>query len=237
VEVNRQNNINSIRGRWNDVDINDRPFRDDFWNQYPSHLPAWRWQGNWNRYPNGWAWRTAGWASFGSWFAWSWPQPVTYAYGTDIVYRDNYVFVGDQQVASADEYYQQAETIATSIPSTVDTAKVDWMPLGVFSITEENATNSSMLIQLAVSKEGIIAGTFYNELTDNGRPVEGTVDRETQRAAWRFADGKNTDIVMETSVYNLTLDEATALVHFGAESQRNWLMVRLPQPAEPGAGN
>ncbi len=107
---------------------------------------------------------------------------------------------------------------------------VEWMPLGVFAITEENATDSGMMVQLAVSKDGIIAGTFYNDLTDSSRPVDGMVDQETQRAAWRFADDKNPEIVMETGIYNLTQDEATALVHFGSEETQTWRMIRLPAP-------
>ena len=89
-----------------------------------------------------------------------------------------------------------------------------------------------ILVQIAVSKEGIIAGTFYNDTTDAGRPLEGTVDRATQLAAWKFSDGKNTDIVMETGIENLTKDESTALVHFGPTKTQTWLMVRLPAPEE-----
>ena len=35
---------------------------------------------------------------------------------------------------------------------------------------------------------------------------------------------------METVLSNLTEDEATALVHFGADKTHTWLMVRLPAP-------
>ena len=75
-------------------------------------------------------------------------------------------------------------TVTQSTPADIDESKVEWMPLGVFAVTEEDATDTGMMVQLAVSKEGIIAGTFYNEITDTSRPVEGMVDRETQRAAW-----------------------------------------------------
>ncbi len=168
---------------------------------------------------------------------WSWNQPVIYDYGTNVVYRDNYVYVDDQQVATTVEYYEQAEAIADSIPEDVNEEQIEWMPLGVYAIAEEGGIDNGMLVQLAVSKEGIIAGTFYNDATDDGRPLEGMVDRETQRAAWRFADGKNSDIVMETSIYNLTQDETTALVHFGGDQTQNWLMVRLPEQNEEEASS
>src|SRR5690606_7950622 len=98
--------------------------------------------------------------------------------------------------------------------------------------SEESATDSGMMIQLAVSKQGIIAGTFYNDVTGTDRPLEGMVDQKTQRAAWKFADGKNQDIVMETGIYNLTQDEATALVHFGQEQTESWIMVSLAEPKQ-----
>lgn len=40
------------------------------------------------------------------------------------------------------------------------------------------------------------------------------------------ADGSE----IETGIYNLTKDETTALVHFGAEQTQEWLMVRLEKP-------
>ena len=92
------------------------------------------------------------------------------------------------------------------------------------------ADESNMLLQLTVSKEGIIAGTFYNETTDVSHPIEGMVDKETQRAAWRPADDSNEELVMETGIYNLAEDETTALVHFGSEKTQEWLLVRLEDP-------
>ena len=106
------------------------------------------------------------------------------------------------------------------------------MPLGVFAIAEAEADDTGMLLQLAVSKEGIVAGTFHNETGDFSRPVEGMVDQKSQRAAWRFADGKNEQLVMETGIVNLTKDEATALVHFGQDRTETWTLVRLPAPEE-----
>ena len=230
--INKQNNINSIRNHWNKVGVNQRPFNRNYWATRPTTLPGWRWHGRWNNRPPSWYWRPCTWAGFGTWFAWSWPKPVVYSYGSNVVYRDNYVYIDNQQVASASDYYQQAETVATNIPTDLDEEQVEWMPLGVFAVAEENGTDSGMLIQLAISKEGIIAGTFYNDLADISRPLEGSVDRETQLAAWRFSDGKNSDIVMETSIYNLTQEESTALVHFGADRRENWLLVQIPEPEE-----
>jgi hypothetical protein len=90
--------------------------------------------------------------------------------------------------------------------------------------------DTNMIIQLALSKEGVIKGTFYNTATDTVRPVKGRVDKKSQRAAWAFADGKNPDVIMETGLHNLTQDQTEALLHFGDNKTQQWLMVRLNQP-------
>jgi len=137
--------------------------------------------------------------------------------------------VNGKPVATADEYYQQASALATSSPP-AQTSETEWLPLGVFAVTRAQATDSNALLQLAVDKNGVIAGTYYNTTTDIVRPVRGMVDKKTQRAAWTFSDGKNTDIIMETGLFNLTQDQTEALVHFGKEKTQQWLMIRLDQP-------
>ena len=163
------------------------------------------------------------------WFVWSWSTPAyyDYGYGGNVYYEGDTVYVNDQPAYTAEEYATQAVDIATTIPE-VDEEKVEWMPLGVFALTHEQKGEPDMLLQLAVSKEGIIAGTYTNTLTDTTLPVEGMVDRETQRAAWTIGDNKNT--VLETGIYNLTQDETPVLVHFGKDRTQTWLMVRLEQP-------
>ncbi len=61
------------------------------------------------------------------------------------------------------------------------------MPLGVFAVTQDGDSTGgdpTMFLQLAVSKQGILAGTFQNTSTGTVKSVEGMVDKETQRAAW-----------------------------------------------------
>ncbi len=175
-------------------------------------------------------WRHAAWASLGAWVAGSsWDSPTYYDYGEGIYYEDEQVYMNGKLVASADEYYQQASDLTKSAPPAQE-SETEWLPLGVFAVSRDQATDSNMVLQLAVEKDGVIAGTYYNNTTDSARPVRGMVDKKTQRAAWTFSDGKNTDIIMETGLFNLTQDQTEALVHFGRENTQQWLMVRLDQP-------
>ncbi len=136
-------------------------------------------------------------------------------------------------VTSADDYADQAQAIATRIPD-VDPEKVEWMPLGVFALTQKDGSveDSSLFLQLAISKEGIIAGSFQNTATGKTFEVEGTIDRDSQRAAWGPV-GESWPI-METGIYNLTENEAGALVHFADAETQQWTMVRLDEPDDAG---
>jgi hypothetical protein len=151
------------------------------------------------------------------------------------------VYVNGKEYGSAEKYYQEADSLATSVPKMTEEQEeqMEWLPLGVFALTKEGVSASSMYLQLAVSKNGVIAGTFYNESTGVTHPVEGMVDEKTQRAVWKAADGTNPNLVMECGMYNLTQDQAPVLVHFGPEQTQNALLVRLeeserPEPQAPG---
>jgi len=71
-------------------------------------------------------------------------------------------------------------------------------------------------------------------LTGSNLKVQGSVDKQTQRAAWTVGDNKDT--IYEAGIYNLTKDEAPVLVHFGKDRTQQWMLVRLKQPdqAQPG---
>jgi hypothetical protein len=169
------------------------------------------------------------------WVAWSWPEPVYYTYGPDsyVYCENNVVYVDGKETCSQEEYVEQAANIAASVPEIKEDQEVEWLPLGVFALTAEDEGDPNMLLQLAVSKEGIIAGTYHNESTDSTEPVEGMVDKESQRAAWTIGENKN--IVMETGVYNLTEDQTQVMVHFGKDKTQQWLMVRLEEPESEGS--
>lgn len=116
-----------------------------------------------------------------------------------------------------------------------DAQKAEWLALGTFTVSAgEQDVDPTRILQLAVSKEGIISGTLFNTATDTTQAIQGQVDKQTQRVAMRFGDSE--DIIAETGLYNLTQVEAPVLVHFGPEKIENWLLVRLDDPAPDDAG-
>ena len=87
-----------------------------------------------------------------------------------------------------------------------------------------------MVFQLAVNKKGVIRGNYYDQVTQTNLPVTGAVDKQSQRVAWKVATGQG--LVVETGLYNLTQDESSALVHYGADRTEQDLLVRVKQPAD-----
>lgn len=156
--------------------------------------------------------------------------PVYYDYGTNIYYEGDDVVYNDEVIATADEYAAQAQDIATGIPDDIDPADVQWLPLGVFALSSdpESTEDATLFLQLAISKEGLIAGTVQNTSTEDSFEVEGTVDRDSQRAAWGPV-GESWPI-METSLFSLTESEASALIHFKDGQTQQWTMVRMDNP-------
>jgi hypothetical protein len=59
------------------------------------------------------------------------------------------------------------------------------------------------------------------------------VEQATQKAAWTFADSPTDALVVETSLYNLTEPECSALAHLDAVSSEVWQLTRLEQPKQP----
>lgn len=157
--------------------------------------------------------------------------PVYYSYGENIYYEGDTVYYENEPLCTTEEYAQQAQEIATNIPE-VNPDDVEWMTLGVFALSQEETTaeDSTLFLQLAISKEGIIAGTFQNTATDEAFEVEGTIDRESQRAAW----GKRGEDwpIMETGIYNLSESEAGALLHFEDGTTQQWTLFRLDEPED-----
>ncbi len=198
-------------------------------NAYYGHnlfTPAW-----YRRHPNAWAaagvaaaaWTAATWSGVSDWLGCD-STPEDYDYGSTVIYQGDTVYVEGQPVGSSDQYYNEASSLAdtgTAQPS--DRSK--WMALGVFAMVQGTQTDPTMIFQLAFNRQGIIKGTYFNKMTGSTLPVHGAVDKKTQRVAWTVGDNKST--VFDTGLYNLTKDQAPALVHFGKDRTQEWLLVRL----------
>ena len=194
-------------------------FTPGWYGRYPG---AW-WPGRWA--VAGTAWAAATWATAGGYCGCS-GEGTYYDYGENVNYENGDVYYGDQPVASAEQYYDQAAQIADSGQTPQNE---EWMPLGVFAvIAEPTQSQTDKVVQLALNKEGVVRGNLEDSLTDKVLPVVGSVDKKTQRVALKLEG--NDSVVVETGLYNLTNDEVPVLVHFSPDRQETRTLIRLKPP-------
>lgn len=196
-------------------------------NWYVGHPGAWVAAG-WDA---GVAWTAAPWATLAATYAFTSP-PIYYDYGNTIVYQDDNVYQDGQQIATADQYAQQATNLADQGQKAAPPPQQQWTPLGVFALVSGTEKTSNNLFQLAINSDGIVRGNYYDGLMDTTTPVYGSLDKKTQRLAWTI--GKKNDRIFDTGLDNLTKSEAPILVHFGATRTVQMLLVRVEQ--QPGNG-
>lgn len=201
---------------------------------------GWHYYYRYQYYPVSYWWTAPAFPTFATWFTWTaqpaiWSQPVFYDYGAggNITYQNNNVYLNGQQLGTAREFAETAATLATVPPpeSEEQAAEAEWLPLGTFALTtDKQDTEPNRILQLAVDKQGIISGTMYNTQSEESQAIQGSVDKETQRVAFRF--GENENVVAETGLFNLTQNEAPVLMHFGPDWNETYLLVRLEAPPE-----
>jgi hypothetical protein len=154
--------------------------------------------------------------------------PINYDYGNAVVYQDNSVYVNGSDAGSAQQYTQQATTLATQGQQAAAAPEQTWTPLGVFALVQGDEKISNNVFQIAVDKDGTLRGNYYDGLMDTTTPIFGSVDKKTQRAAWTI--GKATKRVFDAGIFNLTKSETPVLVHIGADQTQQMLLVRVEQP-------
>lgn len=206
-------------------------FTPRFWATNFCHFPFVRSHYWWGARPWTHWWGCPTWGGLAGWFpSWGWTTPFYYGYGPggNIIYQNGYVYMNDQPIATAEEFAASAAELAdVPAPANPDQA-TDWMPLGTFALSEgENDKDPSRVVQLAVDKDGNISGTMTNQKTNQTLPIQGRVDKETQRVA--FTIGDNKDVVLETGIFNLTQQQTPVLAH-GDGREETYLMLRLDPP-------
>lgn len=184
-------------------------------------------------------WAAAGWAAGAAWNAASYATVADYCglvasaspdydYGSSVVIQDNNVYMNGNETGTAQQYAEQATNIATEGQTANPPTTDDWKPLGVYALVQGDVKTSNNIFQLAVNKDGIIRGNYYDGLLDTTNEVYGAIDKKTQRAAWTI--GKKKDRVFDAGVYNLTQDQCPCLIHIGTTKTEQMLLVRVEQP-------
>lgn len=192
------------------------------------------------RYPG--AWFAAGWATGAAWTAASWSavastcgypaEAANYDYGSSVVYEGDTVYVDGELAGTTEAYAERATAIADAGRKAQQAKDEEWLPLGVFAMVQGEETTAYNLFQLAIDKQGILRGNYFNALTDSTEPVYGSVNKKSQRAAWTVGERKSP--VYEAGIGNLTLNQTTMMVHYGQDRSQQFTLFRIEQPNEAG---
>lgn len=226
-----------IRDEWRKGDRDRYPFRHDWWDRHN----GWRFWGHYGRRFDGpwywWTWVTA--PRLSAWISFGWPTYYYWDYGPgEYIYcRDNVIYVNGRWYAPAPVFYERTVRLVEEAPDLTaeKAAQLEWLPLGVFAVSHDGEAKVEVLVQLAVTPDGVIGGTAFDQSTGAAYPIEGVVEQKTQRTVWSFTkDGRR--VLMETSLFNLTQPEATGLVHYGPDDIRVIQLVRLEAPDNAGKG-
>ncbi|MBX9792419.1 MAG: hypothetical protein K2Y37_26255 [Pirellulales bacterium] len=222
----------------------NRPFSRGW---YAGHRGAWG--GGW-----GWGnpWAVAGWGPTAAWLglnaaagpAWGGYGPTnTTIYDTDneALNQPGAEFAGGQNLspdALAAESAAAGQLAAQGATEPGQNEK--FMPLGVFTLAPENQTEATAMLQLAVSKQGVVRGTYFDLLSDTDHPVRGAVDKQTQRVAWII--GPQGKVTFQTGLAVLTEPSGPVSVHYQNGQTRQWVLARYEKepsetdPAEDESG-
>ena len=207
-----------------------RPFSNGW---YGNHAGAWGWGGGGYGWGNPWA--AAGIGAVGTWLGMS---ALNNGYGYPVnnstVYTsdngDNYD-VADQSTQpstddeNAETVYPAADAAQLAASGANDpAADAKFMPLGVYSIAPEGQEEASAMLHLAISKDGVLRGSYYDLLTDKDHDIKGAVDKKTGRVAWTVAP--NGKVVFHTSLQDLTEDSGPVVVNFENGETREWTIAR-----------
>ena len=160
---------NDVREHWKQSDRKNLPFAENWWNgQDRRHDDHWNhFAGHHNRPFFWWTWCSA--PLLTNWITFEGGAPCFWDYGPGeyICCRNGVVYVNGVWFEPAPIYYQRTVVIAQRAPqwTALEAAQVEWLPLGVFVIARDGVADKNVLVQLAVTRDGVIGGTIFNQLT------------------------------------------------------------------------
>lgn len=204
----RENNKHSVK-RVRDRVRHNHPYHRDWFNDrfFSKHRYRPRYynpRANW--------WAPTSWVVINNWLSEQWGVPIYYddiGYPVEILPE---VELPPQQ----DVYIPQQDA--------------EWLPLGIFAAGKsiDESSYSNMYVQLAIGRNGEVAGSYYNASTDQLHPLQGLVVVETQEIVWTVTDNPRSPL-MTTGIYDFTLDVVPVLVYFPEGTTQSWVLVRLDQ--------
>ena len=102
---------------------------------------------------------------------------------------------------------------------------VEFLPLGVYALAPPDHDEATAMLQLAVSKDGVVRGSYCDLVSNQGHKIQGAVDKKTERVA--FTIGQQGTTVFETMLADLTSPEGEVSLHFPDGEASDWVLARF----------
>jgi len=178
---------------------------------YAEHPNAWRYT---HPYANWWA--VAGVVGLSNWIGYG-----VYPAGTSAA-----TTTSDEEASSGTTAEEEAsgEVAAAAAAPPSD---LEWLPLGVYAMSPQGATQAHVYQQLAVSKQGELKGNYYDAISNAVQPVSGSIDRATRKATWTV--GTAGGATFETTLDALVKTPSSVTMKSGGSAQE-WELVQMEQP-------
>lgn len=183
---------------------------------YADHPNAWQ-----STHPYADAWAVATWGALNVWVSGYNASPNPY-----LVSGGTYTSVSTYDVPTVEPEVTTSEPPANP----EDRQAGEWLPLGVFGLVDATGRTTPMVLQLAISRAGILAGTYFNADSDATQQLTGQLNPTTQVVSWTVSD--NPTVVFETQLVGLTQTQSDVAIRFGSDVSETWHLVRLDAPSK-----
>jgi hypothetical protein len=100
-----------------------------------------------------------------------------------------------------------------------------FLPLGVYALAPQGHSDATAVVQLSVTKDGILRGSYCDLVSDQGQTIYGAIDKQSRNAAWTIGtDGRT---VFETTLDNLTQANGQISLQFPDGDVKQFTLARF----------
>lgn len=145
-----------------------------------------------------------------------------------------YGVTGTGYVTVTEEPASEEEAVSESAPQSQPVAQPasaapvadtqETLSLGVFALAQEGNKEITRMIQLAVTKDGTLKGSYYDVVSEQVHAISGSVDKSNMMATWTVSDSGK--LTFQTNVNSLTQDRPVVTVRYADGKTSQWTMIR-----------
>jgi hypothetical protein len=216
-----QNKVSSLQANFSSK---NEPFSAGW---YADHPNAWQYT-----HPHADAWAVAGIGAATAWLGWGGYGYATTDDGTYYTSDDGTTEDGSanaeetNQTQTAQQQSQPLDAAAlVAIGAQAVPNDAEFLPLGVYALAPQGHSDATSVVQLSVTKDGILRGSYCDLVSDQGQTIYGAIDKQSRKAAWTIGAGGRT--IFETTLDNLTQANGQVALEFPGGDVKQFTLARF----------